>query len=86
MAKLYIVAELTAKGHKTIHTYTSDTNNKTKQDAVQYVEAIKKGLLAPFEMRGTSSHCDINLQTDNMWVRRINYSNGVTLLTNATLI
>ena len=86
MAKLTIVAELTAQGHKTIHTYVSPTDNKTKSDAVLYVETIKDGLLQPFNMKGTSSHCDINLQTDNMWVRRIKYSNGVTILTNATLI
>ena len=85
MAKLTIIAELSAKGHKTVHTYTSETD-KTKQDAVQYVEAIKNNLLAPFNMKGSSAHCDINLQTDNMWVRRIKYSNGVVLITNATLI
>ena len=85
MAKLSIVAELTAKGHKSIHTYVSDTDNKTKDDASLCVELIKDSLLKPFDMRGTSIHCDINLKTDNMWVRRIRYSNGVVLLTNAIL-
>ena len=86
MAKLSIVAELTAKGHKSIHTYVSETDNKTKEDATLYVELIKDSLLKPFDMRGTSIHCDINLKTDNMWVRRLKYSNGVGVITNATLI
>lgn len=86
MAKLSIVAELTAKGHKSIHTYVSETDNKTKEDATLYVELIKDSLLKPFDMRGTSIHCDINFKTDTMWVRRLKYSNGVVVITNATLI
>lgn len=86
MAKLTIVAELTAKGHKTIHTYVSETDNKTKDDANFYVECIKDALIKPFDMKGTSVHCDINFKTDNMWVRRLKYSNGVVVITNATLI
>lgn len=86
MGKLTIVAELTAKGHKTVHTYVSGTDNKTKADATLYVERIKDGLLNPFDMKGASVHCDINFNTDNMWVRRLKYSNGVVLVTNATLI
>lgn len=85
MAKLIIVAELTARGHKATHTYASETD-KTKDEANLYVESIKDHLLKPFAMNGTSVHCDINIQTDNMWVRRLRYSNGVTLLINATLI
>lgn len=86
MARLTIVAELTAKGHKATHSYVSSADTKTKEDAVLYVENIKDHLLKPFDMRGAHLHCDINLQTDNMWVRRLRYSNGVELLTNATLI
>ncbi len=85
MAKLIIVAELTAKGHKATHTYASETD-KTKNEANFYIECIKDHLLEPFAMKGTSVHCDINIQTDNMWVHRLRYSNGVTLLINATLI
>ena len=86
MAKLIIVAELTANGHKSTHTYVSSTTNKSKQDAVAYVDHIVNNLIKPFNMKGASVHCDINLQTDNMWVRRLRYSNGVVVITNATLV